>query len=282
MRSTDPLVLIATRIRIEERQLVEALRRRSIPYLHVDDRTLVYRIGEPPPAWRVVLNRALSATRRLEASRYCETAGIPVVNSTATLDLCDNKIACTSALHLAGVEVPATAVALDPAAGALAVEQVGLPAVVKPVVGSWGRGIARVDGPDAVDAVFTLREQLSSPVQKLGYAQEFVHGRDLRVLVVGGQAVAAIERTGEHWVRNTARGARATACPLDPELAALAERAAKAVGGGILGVDLLETRAGRRLVVEVNGGVEFHGLAEAHPGLSIADLMIDYVLDRNP
>ncbi|GAB2331952.1 RimK family alpha-L-glutamate ligase [Streptomyces griseoincarnatus] len=279
MRLSDPLVIVATRIRVEERMLIEALKRRRLPYLHIDDRRLVYRVGAPSPTWRAVFNRALAATRRLEVSRYCEAVGVPVLNTAATLDRCDNKIAGTLALHRAGLPVPVTSVALDPAHGAEAVAQVGYPAVVKPVVGSWGRGLARINDPDAAEAVFGLREQLASPVQKLGYAQQYVPGRDLRVLVVGDRAVAAIERTSGHWVRNTARGALPAARALDPGLADLAERAACAVGGGILGVDLLESDSGRRVVLEVNGGVEFHGLAEAHPTLRIADLMIDHALE---
>ncbi|WNI32330.1 RimK family alpha-L-glutamate ligase [Streptomyces sp. ITFR-6] len=282
VRSSYPVVLIATRIRAEERMLLEAFRRRAVSCVHVDDRSLVYRVGGPPPEWRAVLNRAISATRRIEVSRLYEALDIPVFNSLATLTCCSSKIAGSLALHHAGLPIPATAIALDAASGGAAVAEVGFPAVVKPVVGSWGRGLAKVNDADAAEAVFGLRDQLPSPVQKLPYTQEFVRGRDIRVLVVGGRAVAAIERAGEHWVRNTARGGQARACVLDPGLTELAEGAAAAVGGGILGVDLLETDQGSRLVIEVNGGVEFHGLAAAHPGIPVADVMIDYVLGRTP
>jgi len=127
--------------------------------------------------------------------------------------------------------------------------------------------------------VFALRAQLPSPVQRVGYVQEYVPGRDLRVLVVGDRAVAAMAREGDHWVRNTARGARPVPLALDADLASLAERAAAAVGGGVLGVDLLETPQGERLVLEVNAAPEFHGLAEAHPDLPVADLIAGYFLD---
>lgn len=279
MSRAEPVVLVATRIRVEERVLLEALGRRCLSTVHVDDRSLVYRIGDPPPPWRAVLNRALSATRRVEISRYCEVMGIPVLNSADTLATCDNKIAGTWALRCAGLPVPDTVVALDAAAGVRAVDEVGFPAVVKPVVGSWGRGLAKVNDTDAAEAVFDLRAGSPSPVQKLAYAQRFVEGRDIRVLVVGGHAVAAAQRTSDHWVRNTARGARACPVPLDPGLVDLAERASKAVGGGILGVDVLESCTGDRVVLEVNAGVEFHGLASAHPDLPIADLVVDHLLE---
>lgn len=278
-RSTESVVLVASRIRAEERALLDALRRRAVPGEHVDDRSLVYRVGGDAPPWRAVLNRALSATRRLEVSRWCAAVGTPVLNPPETVAACDNKIATALALSGADVPTPRTVVALDASAGARAVDEVGFPAVVKPVNGSWGRGLARVTDQDASGAVFELRAQLASPAQRLAYTQEFVRGRDLRVLVVGGHAVAAMVRESEGWVRNTALGAKTTAYRLDNDLAALAERSARAVGGGVLGVDLLETEEGERLVLEVNSSVEFRGLAEAHPDLPVADLIIDHLLD---
>ncbi|HEV2640029.1 MAG TPA: RimK family alpha-L-glutamate ligase [Actinocrinis sp.] len=271
--------VVATRVRAEERMLFEALRRRALPWAHVDDRALVYRVGAPRPPWGVVLNRAVSATRRVEVSRLCEATGTPVVNSVHTLQLCDNKIATTLALHGAGLPTPRTAIALDATRGPEAAAEVGYPAVVKPVNGSWGRGVVRAADPEAAETVFALRGQLPSPMQSLAYTQEFVAGRDLRVLVVGGRALAAMTRESEHWVRNTARGARPVARTLDPELARMAEQAAAAVGGGVLGVDLLETDTGR-VVLEVNGAAEFHGLAEAHPRLQIADEIVNHALTR--
>ncbi|TQN28368.1 [lysine-biosynthesis-protein LysW]--L-2-aminoadipate ligase [Haloactinospora alba] len=277
-----PVALVATRIRVEERMLLDAFQRRAVPCHHVDDRSLVYRVGGPPPPWRAVVNRALSASRRLEVSRWCEAVGTPVLNTPDTLARCDNKIATALALHQAGIPVPHTVVALDPAAGGDAAEEIGFPAVVKPTTGSWGRGVARIGDRDAAEAVFELRGQLASPTQRLGLLQEFRYGRDLRVLVVGGSAVAAITRESGHWVRNTGRGARARAYALDAELASLAERAAAAVGGGVLGVDLLETDTGERLVLEVNGAVEFHGLSAAHTDAPIAETIADHVLSGAP
>jgi [lysine-biosynthesis-protein LysW]--L-2-aminoadipate ligase len=279
-RPSGPVALVATRIRVEERMLLDAFARRDVPCEHVDDRSIVYRVGDPAPRWRAVVNRALSATRRFEVSRWCAAVGLPVLNSPETLATCDNKIATTLALHRAGIAVPRTVVALDAAAGAKAAGEVGLPVVTKPVNGSWGRGVARLSDADAVEALFALRGQLCSPAQKLAYVQEFVAGRDLRVLVVGGHAIAAIVREADHWVRNTARGAQARPYELDPDLAALAERCAEAVGGGVLGVDLLETDSGQRLVLEVNGAVEFHGLVQAHPRVAIADEIVEHLLNR--
>ncbi|MEU0086960.1 RimK family alpha-L-glutamate ligase [Streptomyces sp. NPDC006274] len=277
-----PVALIASRVRFEEKLLLEAFRRRGADVTVIDDRTLSYRVGGPAPAWRVACNRSLAGARRLEVSRMCEAFGIPVVNSASTVAVCDSKIHCTLVLHAAGLPVPVTAVALTPAAGEEALRRVGLPAVVKPVNGSWGRGLCKINDADAAEGVLALKESLPSPQQQLVYAQEFVRTpqRDIRVVVAGDRAVAAVHRTGEHWIGNVARGARTSRCPLTPELEDLALRAAKAVGGGLLGVDLLESDDGRLLVNEVNSGVEFRGAAvgDEATAVAIAEAFADHVL----
>ncbi|MGJ7418109.1 RimK family alpha-L-glutamate ligase [Streptomyces cinereoruber] len=279
-----PVALIASRVRFEEKLLLEAFRRRGAAVAVIDDRTLSYRIGDPAPPWRVVCNRSLAGTRRLEVSRMCEAFGVPVVNSSSTVAVCDSKIHSTLVLHAAGLPVPDTAVALTPAAGEEALRRIGLPAVVKPVNGSWGRGLCKVNDVDAVEGVLALKESLPSPQQQLVYAQEFVRTpqRDIRVVVAGDRAVTAVHRTGDHWIGNVARGARTSRCPLTPELEDLALRAAKAVGGGLLGVDLLESDDGRLLVNEVNSGVEFRGAAvgDEATALAIAEAFADHVLDQ--
>ena len=278
--SQPSIALICSRVRIEERQLFEAFERRGVPCEHVDDRGIVYRVGEPLPGWDAVLNRSISATTRQEISRVCAAGGVPAVNRLEVIQQCDNKIATALQLNEADVPTPPTAVALDPENGGEAVDAVGYPAVVKPVNGSWGRGLAKVTDPDAAEAVFGVRAQLATPQQRLGLAQAFVPGRDIRVLVVGGRAVAAMARESEHWVRNTARGASVHRVPLDGELTKLAVRAADAVGGGVLGVDLLEDPDGEQSVLEVNAAPEFHGLAEAHPGLDIAGEIAEFVVEE--
>ncbi|WP_239642911.1 RimK family alpha-L-glutamate ligase [Nocardiopsis alkaliphila] len=272
------MAVIASRVRFEERDLLDALDRRSVDGEFVDDRSLVYRVGEEGPRWRAVLNRSLAATRRLEISRWCEAVGVPVLNTSETVALCDNKIATAFALKRAGVAVPDTVISLATSSGARATEEIGYPAVVKPANGSWGRGVARVADGETAQTLFELRAQLPSAAQKLTCVQEFVPGRDLRVLVVGGIAIAAMVREAQGWVRNVARGSTVAALDLDDSLAELAESASAAVGGGVLGVDVLETDTGERFVLEVNSAVEFRGLTEAHPELAVADTIVDHVL----
>lgn len=271
--------IVCSRVRIEERMLLGAFERRNVRCERGDDRAIALCVGETLP-WDLVLNRSISATTRAEVSRICHAGGVPVVSRLEVLQQCDNKIAMSLALHAAGVPIPRTVLTLAPEASLRAVDRIGYPAVMKSVNGSWGRGLARLTDRHAAEAVLSTRAQLCSPMQRLGYMQEFVHGRDLRVLVIGGAPVAAISRESDHWVRNTARDAVPCPVALTHELCQVAQRAATAVGGGVLGVDLLETPDGKLVVLEVNGTPEFHGLAHAHPHLDIAEAVVGYVLDE--
>ena len=109
--------------------------------------------------------------------------------------------------------------------------------------------------------------------------QEYVPkpGRDIRAFVVGGETIAAIYRASEHWITSTARGGRATNCPVTAELADLCVRAARAVGGGVVAIDVLEGPEGV-LVNEVNYTMEFRNSIDT-TGVNIPAKVIDYVLE---
>jgi [lysine-biosynthesis-protein LysW]--L-2-aminoadipate ligase len=144
------------------------------------------------------------------------------------------------------------------------IERFGYPCVLKPVVGSWGRLMAKIDSRDAAEAILEHKETLGHYEHKIFYVQEFVEkpGRDVRVLATDGEPVAAMVRSSEHWLTNAAKGAETAAFELDAEARELVSRASAAVGGGLLGVDLMETGDGYT-VHEVNHTVEFKALNDA-------------------
>jgi len=123
------------------------------------------------------------------------------------------------------------------------------------------------------------KEVLGSYHHAIFYIQEYIDkpARDIRSFVVGEENIGAIYRYSDHWVTNTARGGRAENCPITPEIREISLAAAKAVGGGILAIDLLETRDGRLLVNEVNHTMEFRNSITT-TGVNIPDKMIDYIL----
>jgi len=126
------------------------------------------------------------------------------------------------------------------------------------VIGSWGRLLAKVTDRAAAEALLEHKEVLGGFQHQLFYIQEYVEkpGRDIRVFVVGERAIAAIYRRSAHWITNTARGGQAENCPLTEEVARLSVKAAEAVGGGVVAVDLFESERGL-LVNEVNHTMEF-------------------------
>ena len=153
----------------------------------------------------------------------------------------------------------------------------GYPVVLKPAVGSWGRLLAKVNDRDAAEALLEHKTTLGSYQHGIFYIQEYVdkRGRDIRAFVVGDECVAAIYRTSPHWITNTARGGAASNCPVTPELAELTARAARAVGGGVVALDVFETGGGL-VVNEVNDTMEFKN-SVAPTGVDIPGRIVDYL-----
>jgi [lysine-biosynthesis-protein LysW]--L-2-aminoadipate ligase len=274
------LAVLTTRTRLEERLIFAALERRGIPYAQVDDRSLIHHLGDrEAPRYRGVLNRIMSHTRSVYATRLFEATGHQVLNPSNVVETCGDKILTSLALTKAGIPTPRTVVAVTPDAAVEAIEQLGYPAVIKPAVGSWGRLLSKVNDRDAAETLIEHKQSLRSPIHNVYYLQEYIDkpDRDIRVIVMGDEPVAAVYRRSDHWITNTARGATTTSCPLTDDLVGLALRAAAAVGGGMLAVDLLERSTGELLVTEVNHTMEFHGLAAA-TDVDVADLIVTHTL----
>lgn len=276
------LGILASRVRFEEKSIFAALEQRRVDYEVLDERRLSFSLGRRP-AWEyaAVLNRAMSHTRAFYAARLLESVGTPAVNSSEVIRICGDKLLTSLALCEAGVPIPHTALALASDAAIPAIEEMGFPVVVKPVIGSWGRLMAKVNDRDAVEAVLEHKRGLGSAQHSIVYLQKYVEkpGRDIRTIVVGDEVVSAIYRYSNHWITNIARGGRSEPCPITRELAEISLRAARAVGGGVLAVDVLEDPQGALVVSEVNHTMEFHG-TEMATGVDVAGRLVDFVLAR--
>lgn len=273
--------IAASVVRTEEKRLFDAFERRAAPAIHLDPRALASRVGASMPRFAAILNREISQTRGLYLAHLFEAAEVPVTNSAQAGELCGDKVRASLVLGRHGIPLPRTAIALSTEAARRAAEELGFPLVVKPVVGSWGRMVSLIRDRDALEAVLDHRDAMPSPQHRILYLQEYVDkpGRDIRVIVVGGRPLGAIYRVSDDWRTGTARGAEARVCPLGAELAALATRASAALGATIAGVDLVEDRAGRLLVLEVNHVVEFKGFTAAHGDrVDVAGAIADHVL----
>lgn len=280
--------VLVTHIRAEEKLLMNAFHARGIQPDLILDRDVNIDLTEGPEqvapsgrAWceyNVIIERCVSTSRGLYLLMILQAWGIPTVNTYATAVACADKLQTSLALAKAGVPQPVTRVAFEPESAVQAIEQLGYPVVLKPVTGSWGRLLARVHDRDGAEAVIEHRQTLGNYAYHIYYAQQYIEkpGRDIRAFVVGERTICAIYRTSTHWITNTARGGTATNCPVTPELNALCIAAARAVGGGVLAIDLLEDQAGQLWVNEVNHTMEFRN-SSLPTGVDIAAEVVAYI-----
>ncbi|MDR9445155.1 MAG: lysine biosynthesis protein LysX [Haloquadratum sp.] len=275
--------LLYSRIRRDEKLLLGELRDRGHTVQKVDVRRQQFDIHTPPAALAdvdVVLDRCLATSRSVYLSRLCEAYGLPVINSGATAMVCADKLRTSVALAEAGVPTPRTSVAFSVDSALETIEAFGYPCVLKPVMGSWGRLMAKIDSRDAAEAILEHKAVLGHYEHKVFYLQEYVDkpDRDLRVVVTDGEPIAAMARSGDHWITNAAVGAETTPYVVSPAVAELAAAASDAVGGGLLGVDLMETDAGP-LVHEVNHTVEFKALDDTVE-VDVPAAVVDWIETR--
>lgn len=271
--------VLLSRVRVEEKLLLEELERRGVATKVIDDRELVLALEKKPELGvDVVLERCIQHSRALYALSVLETWGIPTVNTFEVADVCGNKLLTTMRLIRDGVPSPRTRLAFTPEAALAAVEELGYPAVLKPLVGSWGRLLSKVNDRDAAESILEHKDVLGTYIHSIYYIQEYVPkpGRDIRAFVVGDETIGAIYRYSDHWITNTARGAKATKCEVTPELDELCVRAAKAVGGGVVAIDVFEGPEGL-LVNEVNYTMEFRNSIDT-TGVNIPGRVVDYAL----
>ncbi|PSP48461.1 lysine biosynthesis protein LysX [Halobacteriales archaeon QH_7_69_31] len=259
-----------SRIRRDEKLLLSELRDRGHDVTKIDVRKERFSVQDPPSTFDdldIVVDRCLATSRSRYLTRFVDAYDVPVVNDPETAAVCADKAHNSLVLAEAGVPTPATEVAFTKESALSTIESFGYPCVLKPVVGSWGRLMAKIDSRSAAEAILEHKETLGHYEHKLFYVQEFVEkpGRDIRVVTTDGDPIAGMARSSEHWLTNAAQGAETEAIKIAPDVADLVERASNAVGGGLLGVDLMEVGgagSGEYTVHEVNHTVEFKALDE--------------------
>ena len=264
--------ILYSRIRRDEKLLLNELRGRDHEITKVDVRKQRFNIADPPEALvdvDILVDRCLATSRSLYATQFAEAYGIPVVNGAETAEVCANKVKNSLALQKAGVPTPNTDVAFTKDAALESIEAFGYPCVLKPVIGSWGRLMAKIESRSAAEAIPEHKETLGHYEHKVFYVQEFVDkpGRDMRVVAVDGEPIAGMVRSSDHWLTNAAKGAETAEVETTDEMRDLVETASDAVGGGLLGIDLMETgvesgEPSDLTVHEVNHTVEFKALNE--------------------
>lgn len=277
--------ILCDKVRFEERALYEKTQSIGIKSKIVDAKTLS--IGTCSKATDlqlgdVILQRSVSYYRGLYLTACLEFLGFKVINRFEVGQVCGNKLTTSIRLAENKIPTPKTQFAFSAESGLETIKNSGFPVVLKPVVGSWGRGIYPLRDLETASMIIEMREEDDSPLSRIYYIQEMVDrpSRDIRCIVIGDQVLTAIYRysSQSEWRTNVALGGKVELAPITKEMEDLALRAAKAVGGGILGVDMMEDKNRGLVVHEVNNTVEFRGAASVSKA-DIPNQMIDYAVN---
>ncbi|HEX2014151.1 MAG TPA: lysine biosynthesis protein LysX [Nitrososphaera sp.] len=278
------LTIIYDKVRFEEKALYEKAKKKGVKAQIVDGKSILVTTESKKKELAlgdVILQRSVSHYRGLYMTACLEFLGYPVINRFKVGETCGNKLLTSLVLSKNKIPTPMTQFAFSAEAAMETIQKTGFPLVLKPIVGSWGRGVFPLRDEETASMVVEMREEDDSPLARIYYVQEMIDRppRDIRCIVVGEHVVTAIYRYSaeNEWRTNVARGGKAELAPITKELEDLAIKAAKAVGGGILGVDMMEDKEDGLIVHEVNNTVEFHGAASVSEA-DIPGAMVDYAV----
>ncbi|MGQ9619071.1 MAG: lysine biosynthesis protein LysX [Candidatus Aminicenantia bacterium] len=273
------IALFHSTIRKEEKLIIETGKRMGLDIKIIDVRNEILDRRNFFVDFDVALERSVSTVKGNYLISFLESLGVKVVNNSRLARICEDKFITSLHLSKRGVPTPRFALVFGFKEALRVVELFGgFPVVIKPPLGSWGRLIAKVNDNDSLEAIFEHKDVLGTPHHKAIYMQEYIRkpGRDIRAFVVGKEVICAVYRESEHWITNTARGAKTRNCPLKEELIEICRKTTEAIGEGLLAIDIFETEDGLK-VNEVNHTMEFRN-SEEPTGVSISSAIIEYCL----
>ena len=229
----------------------------------------------------IVLERCVSYYRGLYFTACLEFLDVPVINKFNVSTICGNKLLTSMLLKKSNIPTPKTHFSFSADAARENLDKTGYPMVIKPIIGSWGRSVVPLKDKDTSDAIIEQREITDGPLDRIFYLQEMIDRppRDIRVITIGDKAITAMYRkSSDGFKTNIALGAEPEICDITNEIEDLCASASKAVGGGILGVDLMEDKEKGLVVHEVNNTVEFKGLVKV-ANINIPKEMIEFAVN---
>jgi [lysine-biosynthesis-protein LysW]---L-2-aminoadipate ligase len=279
------------KLRFEEKSLYETALKIGIETNLIDSKSVIlntdHLISSNLDYGDIILQRSISHFRGQFLTSCLELLGYEVINNSRIGEVCGNKLLTSMVLRKNNVPTPKSFFSFNSESAFSIVNEQDLdknPLVFKPVIGSWGRGVFPVRNKEVGRMIVEMRQESSSPFSNIYYFQELVKRppRDIRCIVLGEQVIAAIYRysSNDEWRTNVSRGGKAEMIKITSELESIAIKAAKAVGTGILGIDMMEDEEHGLMVHEINNTVEFKGASSA-TGINIAGLIIDYIKNAN-
>ena len=277
------ICIVFDRLRTEEKLLQKNAEELGYETSMIDAKITSFDTDSKPENFEfgdVVLERCVSYYRGLHFTACLEFMDVPVINKFNVANTCGNKMITSMLLKKSNIPTPKTYFSFSAETALENFENIGYPLVIKPIIGSWGRSVMPIKDKDTAEAVIENRQVTDGPQDRIYYLQEMIDRppRDIRVITVGNQAVSAMYRKSSGGFKtNIALGADPELCEITKEIEDLCERTSKAVGGGILGIDLMEDKKRGLVVHEVNNTVEFKGLVKVSKR-NIPKEMIDYAV----
>ena len=277
------ICIVFDRLRTEEKLLQKNAEELGYETSMIDAKITSFDTDSKPSNFEfgdVVLERCVSYYRGLHFTACLEFMDVPVINKFNVANTCGNKMITSMLLKKSNIPTPKTYFSFSAETALENFENIGYPLVIKPIIGSWGRSVMPIKDKDTAEAVIENRQVTDGPQDRIYYLQEMIDRppRDIRVITVGDQAVSAMYRKSSGGFKtNIALGADPELCEITKEIEDLCEKTSKAVGGGILGIDLMEDKKRGLVVHEVNNTVEFKGLVKVSKK-NIPKEMIDYAV----
>ena len=277
------ICIVFDRLRTEEKLLQKKAEELGYETSMIDAKITSFDTDSKPENYDfgdVVLERCVSYYRGLHFTACLEFMDIPVINKFDVANTCGNKMITSMLLKKNNIPTPKTYFSFSAETALENFENIGYPLVIKPIIGSWGRSVMPIKDKDTAEAVIENRQVTDGPQDRIYYLQEMIDRppRDIRVITVGDQAVSAMYRKSSGGFKtNIALGADPELCEITKEIEDLCEKTSKAVGGGILGIDLMEDKERGLVVHEVNNTVEFKGLVKVSDR-NIPKEMIEYAV----
>ncbi|MFF7726176.1 RimK family alpha-L-glutamate ligase [Streptomyces sp. NPDC008001] len=283
MSSDAPEVLLSvTMLRPDEKLLLQALRAEGVAVRTtlLEDLAGVLAGRSAPPGLALIRN--LSHREAMGVAQRLEFTGVTTLNRAATIEICNDKGLQALLFARHGIPHPVSLHAYGYDQVREAVAELGHPAVLKPVSGSWGRGVTKLSDEACVEAWVGGRESADAAGKLFPVlVQQYIDkpGHDLRVVVVGRTPVVAIERVSDDWRTNTHLGARVRRVEIGDEIEKRCAQVVDALGEGFYGVDLVEDRTtGELMVLEVNANPEFARSSAQH-GVNVAGHLAAHVAE---
>ncbi len=284
--------IIFNRITWEIKQLISEMEKNQVNYKLINNQKIYFNLSKEKDLddnFNVILERSLSYLRGLYSCAILESKGYKVINNFECLNLSGNKLLTHLKLIEQNIPTPETCIAFKSESALKAIEErIKYPAVLKPIIGSWGRLVAKLDDYNSTIANLEAREIMGNILQKIYYIQKYIPTEeinlksptDLRIFVVGDKCVAAMGRfqPEKDFRSNIAIGGKAKPIEITEEIKKLSLKASEAIKGEIVGVDIMDDH-GKLKVIEVNGTPQFKGVATA-TNINIASEIINYLLDK--